>query len=79
MQQAELRAQSFTGVYGSTETAATSEVKGADVMFETTNPLPMRGGLTIDIFIPKGVLKEPSALTKLFWFLAAIRSCSFPC
>jgi len=66
-----LRAQSFTGVYGSTETAATSEVKGADVMFETTNPLPMRGGLTIDIFIPKGVLKEPSALTKLFWFLGS--------
>jgi len=31
----------------------------------------MRGGLTIDIFIPKGVLKEPSAITKLFWFLGS--------
>jgi uncharacterized membrane protein YgcG len=67
----ELRAQAFTGAYGSTEHEATSEVKGADVMFETTNPLPMRGGLTIDIFIPKGVLKEPSALTKLAWFLGS--------
>jgi uncharacterized membrane protein YgcG len=67
----ELRAQAFTGVYGSTEGEATSEVKGADVMFETTNPLPMRGGMTIDIFIPKGVLKEPSALTKLGWFLGS--------
>jgi len=66
-----LRAQAFTGVYGSTEAAATSEVKGADGMFETTKPLPMRGGLTIDIFIPKGVLKEPSTLTKLFWFLGS--------
>jgi uncharacterized membrane protein YgcG len=66
-----LRAQAFTGVYGSTEGAATAEVKGADVMFETTNPLPMRGGLTIDIYIPKGVLKEPGALTKLFWFLGS--------
>jgi len=66
-----LRAQAFTGVYGSTEGAATSEVKGADVMFETTGSLPMRGGLTIDIFIPKGVLKEPGALTKLFWFLGS--------
>src|SRR6266481_4966040 len=66
-----LRAQAFTGVYGSTEGAATGEVKGADVMFETTNPLPMRGGLTIDIYIPKGVLKEPGALTKLFWFLGS--------
>jgi uncharacterized membrane protein YgcG len=66
-----LRAQAFTGVYGSTEGAATAEVKGADVMFETTNPLPMRGGVTIDIYIPKGVLKEPGALTKLFWFLGS--------
>jgi uncharacterized membrane protein len=66
-----LRAQAFTGVYGSTEGEATSEVKGADVMFETTNPLPMRGGLTIDIFIPKGVLKPPSAFAKLLWFLGS--------
>ncbi len=66
-----LRAQAFTGVYGSTEGQATAEVKGADVMFETTTPLPMRGGLTIDIYIPKDVLKEPGALTKLFWFLGS--------
>src|SRR5262249_11500046 len=45
--------------------------KGADVQFGTTAALPMRGGLTIDIFIPKGVLKEPGALTKLFWFLGS--------
>jgi uncharacterized membrane protein YgcG len=66
-----LRAQAFTGVYGSTEGEATAEVKGTDVMFETTNPLPMRGGVTIDIYIPKGVLKEPGALTKLGWFLGS--------
>jgi uncharacterized membrane protein len=29
----------------------------------------MRGGLTIDVYIPSGILKEPSALTKFFWFL----------
>ena len=66
-----LRAQAFTGTYGSAEHEATSEVKGADVMFETTNPLPMRGGMTIDIFIPQGVLKEPGALTKFFRFLGS--------
>ncbi len=66
-----LRAQAFTGTYGSTGHEATSEIKSADVMFETTNPLPMRGGLTIDIFIPQGVLKEPGALTKLFRFLGS--------
>lgn len=66
-----LRAQAFTGVYGSTEGEASSEVHGANVTFETTNPLPMRGGLTIDIFIPKGGLDEPGALTRLAWFLGS--------
>jgi hypothetical protein len=66
-----LRAQAFTGVYGSTGHEATSDVKGPDVSFETTNPLPMRGGLTIDVYIPKGILDEPSALTKALWFLGS--------
>ena len=66
-----LRAQAYTGVYGSTEGEATSTVNGADVAFETTNPLPMRGGLTIDIYIPKGILKEPSSFTRLMWFLGS--------
>lgn len=64
-----LSAQAFTGVYGSVQRDATSKVNGADAHFETTNPLPMRGGLTIDIYIPKDILKEPSALTKFFWFV----------
>jgi len=64
-----LRAQAFTGVYGSTQRDAASRVVGAEAEFETRNPLPMRGGLTIDVYIPKDVLQEPSALTKFFWFL----------
>jgi len=64
-----LRAQAFTGVYGSTQRDATSKVDGADAQFETSNPLPMRGGMTIDIYVPKGILKEPGALTRLFWFI----------
>ena len=39
--------------------------------FETSNPLPMRGGMTVDIFIPKGILQEPGALTRFFWFLGS--------
>ena len=66
-----LRAQAFTGVYGSAQRDATSEVNGADVAFETTNPLPMRGGMTVDIFIPKDILKEPGAITRAFWFLGS--------
>jgi hypothetical protein len=65
-----LRAQAFTGAYGSKGSEATAEVKGADVLFETTQPLPMRGGVTIDIYIPQGVLKPPSALTRFGWFLS---------
>ena len=64
-----LRAQAFTGAYGSKEREATADVKGADVTFETTRPLSMRSGLTIDIYIPQGVLQVPSSLTELDWFL----------
>jgi len=66
-----LRAQAFTGAYGSKQSEASAEVNGADVLFETTRPLPMRGGLTIDIYIPPGVLRPPSAITKLGWFLSS--------
>jgi uncharacterized membrane protein len=65
-----LRAQAFTGVYGSAGHDATSDVLGDTAKFETNNPLPMRGGLTIDVYIPKDVLREPSALRKFFWFIA---------
>jgi len=66
-----LRAQAFTGAYGSAERGASAEVRGSEVSFETNNPLPMRGGMTIDIFIPKGILKEPGAFTRFIWFLGS--------
>ena len=64
-----LRAQAFTGVYGSHDQDATAKVNGAQVEFETSNPLPMRGGLTIDTYIPKGELTQPGALTRAMWFI----------
>jgi hypothetical protein len=64
-----MRAQAFTGVYGSAQRDAASRVEGTEAEFETRNPLPMRGGLTIDVYIPKDTLQEPSALTKFLWFL----------
>ncbi len=67
----QLRAQAFTGIYGSVDREATSEIQGATVVFETTNPLPMRGGLTIDIFSPKGILHEPGVFTRIGWFLGS--------
>ncbi len=65
----ELRAQAFTGVYGATEQGASAKINGANAEFETNNPLPMRGGLTIDVFLPKGILQEPSQFTRSLWFL----------
>ncbi|HLQ51045.1 MAG TPA: DUF2207 domain-containing protein, partial [Terriglobales bacterium] len=63
-----LRVQAFTGTYGSTDREATSRIEGRQAYFETTNPLNMRGGLTIDIYVPKGIVSEPGFLTKLGWF-----------
>src|SRR5262249_25501112 len=48
----------------------TAQVEGSSAVFATTEPLPMRGGLTVDIYILKGVLREPSGLTRLAWFVA---------
>jgi len=64
-----LRVQAFTGVYGSTQRDASAKAEGAEGQFETNNPLPMRGGLTIDVYVPKDILKEPGPLTKLIWFV----------
>src|SRR5258708_6125214 len=66
-----LRAQAFTRVYGSSAQDATVKVNGAEVEVETNHPLPMRGGLTVDVYIPKGILKEPGAFTKFLWFLGS--------
>jgi uncharacterized membrane protein YgcG len=65
----QLRAQGFTGIYGSRQQEVTSEVRDAAASFETTNPLPMRAGLTVDVFIPKGILQEPGELTRIGWFI----------
>jgi uncharacterized membrane protein len=63
-----LRAQAFEGIYGSSDHARAS-VEGPSASFETINPLPMRGGLTIDVYIEKGVLRQASGLQRFFRFL----------
>ena len=65
-----LRAQAFAGVYHSNDKAVT-DLQGANVVAETSNPLPARGGLTVDVFLPKGVLEPPSAFIKALWFLGS--------
>jgi uncharacterized membrane protein len=66
-----LRAQAFTGVYGSSERNATADANGADANFATIDPLPMRGGMTIDVYLPKDILSAPGPIARLFWFLGS--------
>jgi len=64
-----LRAQAFTGLYGSEAQNATVVVNGNSVRIQTNEPLSMREGLTADVYITKGILTEPSKLTFAVWFL----------
>jgi uncharacterized membrane protein len=64
-----LRAQAFTGGYGSTEQDALVVVGGDAVRVTANDALAMREGLTVDVYISKGVLTEPSKLTQAMWFL----------
>jgi uncharacterized membrane protein len=63
-----LRAQAFEGIYGSSQHARAS-VTGPSVSVESTGPLPMRGGMTADVYIEKGVLHQPGALARFFRFV----------
>jgi uncharacterized membrane protein len=66
----QFKAQAFTGAFGARGKDATPSVDGSNITFETADPLPPRSGLTVDIYIPKGILKQPSWFTRYFlWFI----------
>jgi uncharacterized membrane protein YgcG len=66
----QLKAQAFTGSFGSREQEATSNIDGSNINFATSSPLEARSGLTIDVYVPKGILKEPSWFTRyVIWFI----------
>ena len=65
----ELRAQAFTGAYGSNAQDADVEIHGSSVRIASREELSMREGLTADVYIAKGVLSQPSKLTEAMWFL----------
>lgn len=66
-----LRAVAFTGSYGSTARDATAQILGHKAFFETTNPLPMRSGLTADVYLPLDTLTAPPLWEKIWWFAAS--------
>jgi hypothetical protein len=63
-----LQAQAFQGIYGSSEHGR-AFVEGPSTSFATNGPLPMRGGLTLDVYIEKGVLHQPGAVARFFRFV----------
>jgi uncharacterized membrane protein len=72
-----LKAQAFSGVYGSSN-RENAQVEGNVVTAETANPLPMRGGLTVDVYIPQGLLHKPGALAQAAWFIRSNPIVSLP-
>jgi uncharacterized membrane protein len=65
-----LRAQAYEGIYGSSEHGRAT-VEGPTASFENIAPLPMRGGLSLDVAIEKGVLHQPSALARFGRFVGS--------
>lgn len=72
-----LRAQAYMGVYGSQQPARAS-VDNAVVTAESTGPLPARGGLTVDVYIPEGILHAPSTMDRLGRFIRSNPIISLP-
>ena len=64
-----MRAQAFTGYYGSEGQNAQVSINGNTVNAAGNDRLSMREGLTADVYLNKGVLTRPSAFTTAMWFL----------
>jgi uncharacterized membrane protein len=64
-----LKPVAFTGSFGSRGRDAETHVEGSSVSIESNNILSAREGLTIDIYIPKGVITAPSTMTRLIWWM----------
>lgn len=64
-----IRANRFTGAYGSREQEADVEVAGTGVEFRTLHPLAYHEGLTVAVAFDKGFVRTPTAADKAFLFL----------
>ena len=61
-----IKAQAFTGAFGGRGQDASSSVDGSNISFAANDSLGPRNGLTIDVYIPKGVLTQPSWFTAMW-------------
>ena len=64
-----IRANQFTGSYGSRAQDADVQVSGNDVEVHTRDPLPFHEGLTIAVAFDKGFVKAPTAFDKFSLFI----------
>ncbi|HYA96505.1 MAG TPA: DUF2207 domain-containing protein, partial [Methylomirabilota bacterium] len=64
-----IRANRFTGGYGSRAQNAEADIAGNGVDFKTTSPLGYHEGLTIAVAFDKGVVHEPTAAERAALFL----------
>jgi len=55
----------FTGPMGAIGSDCAVQASGGVVLFETHRPLRAKEGLTVAVWLPKGVLVEPTALERL--------------
>lgn len=64
-----VRAQAFTGTYGSRAHNASIDVQGPLIQVRTTQSLNLHEGLSVDVAWNAGVIARPSFLRKVGWFL----------
>jgi len=64
-----IRANTFTGSYGSRAHDARAEVATNDVEVRSTEPLQIRQGLTVAVAFDKGTVHEPTSADKAILFL----------
>jgi uncharacterized membrane protein len=64
-----IRANQFTGGFGSRAQDAEVQVSGNDVTVETRNPLRFHEGLTIAVAFDEGFVKAPTAFDKFSLFI----------
>jgi len=64
-----IRANTFTGVYGSRADNARAQIAGNVVNFHTTQSLGYHEGLTIAVAFDKGFVREPTSAYKFIIFL----------
>ncbi|WP_419163789.1 DUF2207 domain-containing protein [Candidatus Palauibacter sp.] len=66
-----IRAQAFTGGYGSTGEEATVEIAGSQIDVRTDRPLGFREGLTVGVAWDAGIVQRPTAVGLAAMYLFA--------